>query len=39
MTKKLRQFGYFRTKVLEGGWFKWLELGYPIVEAEYEEDA
>lgn len=32
MAKKLRQFGFTKVKVLEGGWFKWLELGYPIVE-------
>ncbi len=27
---KLREFGYLNTKVLEGGWFKWEELKYPI---------
>jgi len=31
MTKKLRMFGYFNTKVLEGGWYKWVELKYPVV--------
>jgi len=31
MTKKLRQFGYLNTKVLEGGWYKWVELKYPVV--------
>lgn len=37
MAKKLRQFGYMNVKVLEGGWFKWLELGFPIVEKESSE--
>lgn len=36
MAKKLRQFGYLNVKVLEGGWFKWLELGYPIYEGASE---
>lgn len=31
MTKKLRAFGYMNTKVLEGGWYKWVELKYPVV--------
>jgi rhodanese-related sulfurtransferase len=31
MTKKLRAFGYLNTKVLEGGWYKWVELKYPVV--------
>lgn len=30
MAKKLSQLGYLKVKVLEGGWFKWLDLGYPI---------
>ena len=30
MSKKLRRIGYFNTKVMEGGYFKWLDLGYPI---------
>jgi rhodanese-related sulfurtransferase len=38
MSKKLRRFGYFNTKVLEGGWFKWLELGYPV-ESNIKEDS
>jgi rhodanese-related sulfurtransferase len=28
MAKKLSHLGYLDVKVLEGGWFKWLELGY-----------
>ncbi len=28
MAKKLSQVGYLYVKVLEGGWFKWLDLGY-----------
>lgn len=31
MAEKLSQLGYLKVKVLEGGWFKWLDLGYPIV--------
>ena len=27
--KKLIEFGYQNIKVLKGGWFGWLELGYP----------
>jgi 3-mercaptopyruvate sulfurtransferase SseA len=30
MADKLRQFGYYKIKLLEGGWFKWEELKYPI---------
>jgi rhodanese-related sulfurtransferase len=30
MAKKLSQLGYLKVKVLEGGWFKWLDLGYPV---------
>ena len=37
MSKKLRRFGYFKTKVLEGGWFKWLELGFPVESNMKEE--
>jgi len=29
MAKKLSQVGYLYVKVLEGGWFKWQDLGYP----------
>jgi len=39
MAKKLRQFGYFRVKVLHGGWFQWLDMEYPIYESESTEDA
>ena len=28
MAKKLGLAGYYKVKVLEGGWFKWLDLGY-----------
>jgi rhodanese-related sulfurtransferase len=27
--KKLAQFGYFNVKIMDGGWYKWLELKYP----------
>jgi rhodanese-related sulfurtransferase len=30
MTKKLAEFGYYNIKVLEGGWYKWVALKYPI---------
>jgi len=26
--KKLSEFGYTNIKVLKGGWFKWLDMGY-----------
>jgi rhodanese-related sulfurtransferase len=29
MAKKLSLVGYLDVKVLEGGWFEWLDLGYP----------
>jgi 3-mercaptopyruvate sulfurtransferase SseA len=32
MAKQLRMFGYFRVKILHGGWFEWLDKGYPIYE-------
>lgn len=37
MSNKLRRFGYFNTKVLDGGYFKWLELGYPVASKEKED--
>ena len=37
MSKKLKRFGYFNTKVLEGGYFKWLDLGYPIASKDKED--
>jgi len=30
MYKKLAQFGYLNTKILEGGWYKWVALKYPV---------
>lgn|SRR6185437_7693492 len=30
MVKKLREFGYLDSKVLEGGWYKWVALKYPV---------
>ena len=29
-TRLIKNFGYKNIKVLEGGWSKWLKLGYPI---------
>jgi rhodanese-related sulfurtransferase len=37
MAEKLTFAGYLDVKVLEGGWFKWLDLGYDIVTLEPEE--
>jgi rhodanese-related sulfurtransferase len=31
MAQKLSFAGFIDVKVLKGGWFKWLELGYPTV--------
>jgi rhodanese-related sulfurtransferase len=30
MYKKLAEFGYLDTKILEGGWYKWVALKYPV---------
>ncbi|MGD0957119.1 MAG: rhodanese-like domain-containing protein [Candidatus Acidiferrales bacterium] len=30
MYKKLSEFGYLNTKILEGGWYKWVALKYPV---------
>ena len=27
--KKLAEFGYFNVKIMDGGWYKWLQLKYP----------
>ena len=32
IAKQLRRFGYFRLKVLEGGWFEWLDHEYPTYQ-------
>ena len=37
MAEKLSFAGYLDVKVLEGGWFNWLDLGYDIVTREAEE--
>jgi rhodanese-related sulfurtransferase len=29
MIKQLAEFGYFNIKVLDGGWYKWVDLKYP----------
>lgn len=34
--KKLTEFGYQKIKVLEGGWFKWLDLGFETEGAAAE---
>lgn len=37
MAKKLSQVGYLDVKVLEGGWFKWLDLEYGIAGLAAQE--
>jgi rhodanese-related sulfurtransferase len=37
MAKKLSQVGYLNVKVLRGGWFKWVDLGYET-EGQSVED-
>ncbi len=37
IAQKLSFAGYLDVKVLEGGWFKWLDLEYPIEGAAVEE--
>jgi rhodanese-related sulfurtransferase len=32
--KKLAEFGYFNVKIMDGGWYKWLELKYPTAGPE-----
>jgi rhodanese-related sulfurtransferase len=37
MAKQLSLLGYQKVKVLKGGWFKWLDLGYKTVSKEDEQ--
>jgi rhodanese-related sulfurtransferase len=37
IAKKLSQVGYLDVKVLEGGWFKWLDLEYDIAGLAAQE--
>jgi rhodanese-related sulfurtransferase len=37
MAKKLSQVGYLKVKVLQGGWFKWVDLGYETEGEAVEE--
>jgi len=37
MAQKLNLVGYLDVKVLEGGWFKWLDLGYETAGLAVEE--
>ncbi len=39
MAKQLSLLGYQKVKVLKGGWFKWVDLGYKTVSKEDEEKA
>jgi rhodanese-related sulfurtransferase len=36
MIKKLAEFGYTNVKVMDGGWYKWLELHYPAAGKQSE---
>lgn len=38
MSKKLRRIGYFKTKVMAGGYFKWLDLHYPIYSKDKTQE-
>lgn len=38
MAEKLSQAGYLEVKVLEGGWFEWLDLEYPTAGNIADED-
>lgn len=38
MAKKLRMFGYFRVKIMHGGWFAWLDKGYPTYSKAEKDD-
>jgi rhodanese-related sulfurtransferase len=37
MAQKLSLAGFLKVKVLEGGWFDWLDLGYPTISKAEEE--
>ena len=37
IAKKLSQVGYLDVRVLEGGWFEWLDLGYEIAGLAAED--
>ncbi len=39
MSKKLAEFGYYNVKVLEGGWYKWEALKYPVVGSNPDANA
>lgn len=39
MAQKLAQFGYLNVKVLEGGWFEWLDKGYQTEGTAVEEES
>ena len=39
MAKKLAEFGYYNVKILEGGWYKWEALKYPVAGTQPNPDA
>lgn len=39
MAKKLAEFGYYNVKILEGGWYKWEALKYPVAGTLPNPDA
>jgi rhodanese-related sulfurtransferase len=32
--RKLAEFGYFNVKIMDGGWYKWVELKYPTAGSD-----
>ena len=34
IVKQLAEFGYFNVKIMDGGWYKWLDLKYPTAGAK-----
>lgn len=39
MAKKIAEFGYYNVKILEGGWYKWEALKYPVTGDPNADDA
>lgn len=39
MAKKLAEFGYYNVKILEGGWYKWEDLKYPVTGNPNADDS
>jgi len=39
IVKQLAQFGYLNVKIMDGGWYKWLDLKYPAAGTDYAAPA